>query len=148
MIYGSSLTYQVISQFRGHDISVSIDKSGSLIIYRREGASSADPWRRLLRCPPWTRYTCTLFTQSNQRSQRTCSSSSLGPSLWGPTLASAFTSRYLLARAYTSLGAGPKLIDSFGFRPYKYALYGTTPNGIVCRFYRTDLFPEVPKTEL
>jgi len=49
---------------------------------------------------------------------------------------------------YVFGGEAQKLVDFFGPRPYKYALYGTTSSGMVCRFYRTDVFPELPGAEL
>ncbi|MEM2025974.1 MAG: DUF432 domain-containing protein, partial [Desulfurococcaceae archaeon] len=49
---------------------------------------------------------------------------------------------------YVAEGGSQKLVDSFGPSPYKYVLYGRPASGIVCRFHRTDVFPEPPQAGL
>jgi len=50
MIYGSSLAAQVMAQLRGHGISLSLNKSGSLIIYKR-AAFTADQVEKVIDAP-------------------------------------------------------------------------------------------------
>jgi hypothetical protein len=38
-----------------------------------------------------------------------------------------------------------QIIDAFSVGQPKYALYGSPENGIVCRFYETRIYPEIPK---
>ena len=149
MVYGSSLTSQVASQFRGQGISVSIDKSGSLIIYRREGGFPSGPVEKVIDVPSLDAfYVYPVHSVQPEVSTHLLLKLSR-PLVVGPNSSiSIYVKVPISAGIYVFGGEAQKLIDSFGFRPYKYALYGTTSNGIVCRFYRTDVFPEVPKTEL
>ncbi|MEM1856405.1 MAG: DUF432 domain-containing protein, partial [Candidatus Methanomethylicaceae archaeon] len=40
------------------------------------------------------------------------------------------------------------LIDYFNPNPYKYALYGPAANGLICRFYKTNVYSNIPNIDL
>lgn len=148
MIYGSTLSFQVIHALKERGIVVEIEKVNGLFLYRRKGGFPEDYVEKVTNVSREEG-----FVIHPVHSIQPEVSTSLLLRLSKPLMVAPGSTVTIYVKAPINVGVyvvekdAHRLIDSFNPTPYKYALYGPTSNGIICRFYRTDIFSKPPYTE-
>lgn len=148
MIYGSTLSFQAIHTLKERGIVVEIEKVDGLFLYRRKGGFPEDYVEKVTKVSGEEG-----FVIHPVHSIQPEVSTSLLLRLAKPLIVAPSSTVTIYVKAPINVGIYvvekevQRLIDSFNPTPYKYALYGPTSNGIICRFYRTDIFSKIPYAE-
>lgn len=149
LIYGSNLSSEIITKLREEGITLRLEKQGSFTLYQREGGFPEGPLKKVVVTSkegnffvyPVHSIHPEISTNLMLRLSRSiiiapCSTTTI------------YVKVPISAGVYVFEGETQMLIDFFSRYQYKYALYGSTSNGIICRFYRTDVYLQVPDEEL
>ncbi|MEM4700067.1 MAG: DUF432 domain-containing protein [Candidatus Nezhaarchaeales archaeon] len=149
MIYGSSLSPQVISRLREEGISLKLESCGALTIYQREGGFPGGPLRKVVAAPREGGFSIYPVHSTQPEVSTNLLLRLSSPVVVAPrSTVEVYVRVPISAGVYVLNGGAQVLIDSFSRHPYKYALYGPAASGVVCRFYRTDAYLQVPEGEL
>ncbi|MHC1628114.1 MAG: DUF432 domain-containing protein [Candidatus Nezhaarchaeales archaeon] len=149
MIYGRSLSPNVIAKLREHGIQLEVEKIGTFTMYRREGGFPEGPVEKSIGGS--RDYDLMIYPVHSVQMEV---STYLLFRLAKPLVVAPRSNLTIYVKApisvgiYVVEGGSQRLIDFFGFAPYKYALYGTSAGGVICRFHRSDVFSEPPQPEL
>ncbi|MDH5815731.1 MAG: DUF432 domain-containing protein [Candidatus Nezhaarchaeota archaeon] len=151
LIYGLSLSPQVLFKLREEGITLKIDNQGSFVLYQREGGFPVSSVRKVV-----TKARCREedFLVYPVHSIQPEISTNLLLRLSRPIIVAPRSTISVYVKVPISVGiylfdeGAQMLIDSFSRHTYKYALYGSTASGMICRFHRTDVYLQVPEKEL
>ncbi len=149
VIYGKELSPAIIAKLHEAGVKLIVEKSGVFIAYRREGGFPEDRVEKIIESTK----SCRIMAYPIHSIQMEVSTHLLlrltKPIVVAPrSKLTVYATAPISVGIYVVEGNSRKLIDSFGFSPYKYALYGKPASGIVCRFYRTEVFAEPPEPAL
>lgn len=149
LIYGSNLSPQVISKLREEGITLKLESYGSFMLYQREGGFLESSLNKMVAV---TREESFLVYPVHSIQPEI--STNLLLRLSKPIIVAPYSTTKVYVKVpisagiYVFGGEGQMLIDVFSRYPYKYALYGPTANGVVCRFYKTDVYLQVPEEDI
>lgn len=143
MIYGSEFSSRVISKLKKYGIKLETEDSGTLLVYRRKGGFPEGPVEKIINS---SRSLSLHPVHSIQPEVSTTLLLRLSkPMVVAPASSTTvFVKAPISAGLYVFEGSAQKLVDYFSPFPYKYALYGPAASGMICRFYKTDAYSEVP----
>jgi len=149
VIYGKELSPEVVDKLKNAGVELAVERTGGFIAYRREGGFPEDHVEKLIEGAE----DCKVMVYPVHSIQMEVSTHLLlrliKPLVVAPrSKLTVYATAPISVGIYVVRGRSRKLIDSFGFSHYKYALYGKPASGIVCRFHRTEVFAEPPKPAL
>lgn len=143
MIYGRELSNDVIDKLKGYGINVRIEEKEGFKIYHRESGFPGDLIEKIVKSSG------SLIVYPAHSIQYEVSSFLLFR-LKNPLVVAPRSSFDIYVKApisvgiYVEEGDARRLIDFFGSSQFKYALYGSSASGVICRFYRTDVYLNAP----
>ncbi|MEM0101340.1 MAG: DUF432 domain-containing protein [Candidatus Methanomethyliaceae archaeon] len=149
MIYGLNLSLQTISKLKEEGIIIKLENHGSFILYQREGGFPEGPLKKVI-------------SESKEEDFLIYPVHSIQPEistnillrLSEPLIIKPYSKINIYVKLPISIGIyifkeeNQILIDYFSPNPYKYALYGPAANGLICRFYKTNVYSNIPNIDL
>jgi len=146
LIYGRELSNDVVDKLREHGINVGVKEEEGFTIYRREGGFPEGVVEKIVKDSG------SLIVYPVHSTQYEVSSFLLFR-LKRPLVVAPRSSFAIYIKVPVSVGiyvneenAG-RFIDFFDSSQFKYALYGSSARGVICRFYRTDVYPNAPSRQ-
>jgi len=146
LIYGRELSNDVVDKLREHGINIGIEERGGFRIYHREGGFPEGLIEKIVKSSG------SLIVYPVHSTQYEVSSFLLFR-LKSPLVVAPRSSFAIYVKAPISVGIyvdednARRLIDFFGSSQFKYALYGSSASGVICRFYRTDVYLDAPSRQ-
>lgn len=149
LIYGSNLSSRVISKLREEGITLRLERQGSFTLYQRDGGFPEGSLKKIIATSREENFIVypvhSIHPEiSTNLMLRLSRSIIVAPH----STTTVYVKVPISVGVYVFEGEAQILIDFFSRYQYKYALYGPTASGIICRFYRTDVYLQAPEEEL
>lgn len=149
MIYGSNLSLKVISKLREEGIALRLEKQGSFMLYQRDGGFPESSLKKIVATTKEENFLIYPVHSIHPEISTNLMLRLSKPIIVAPhSTATVYVKVPISAGIYFFEGEAQMMIDFFSRYQYKYALYGPTASGVICRFYGTDVYLQVPEEEL